>query len=389
MKILFLYRNLALGGVQSRITLLSRALAARGHDVFVVTYGRPQRIDFPLDADVTHLEMGQGAILQRGWQLHRNLRRIRPDVVVSATPHGNLLSLGLKLLGRHRFFTIVSEESDPAEEARHARGVHKLPFLLAPLLYPLADRVIAVSQGVRDGLCRQSGMATEQISVVYNPIDRADIETLADEAVEHRWLGGEFMVFLAAGRFVEQKNFALLLDGFARVFRQMPEARLILIGDGPLRARLEQQASALGIDGAIDMPGFQKNPFAWFAKADAFVLSSLWEGFGNVLVEAMACGCPAVSTDCPHGPAEILMNGQFGRLATNGDAQSLSAAMLETLRHPAERTMLRHRAEAFNLETTVEAYVALLPQVQARPIAGGPIGRNRPDLPGCPSAPAD
>lgn len=389
MKILFLYRNLAPGGVQARIVLLSEALAARGHAVFVATYGRQQRIAWPLHPDVLHLETGQARLPRRLWRLNRHLGHIRPDVVISATPHGNLLSLGLKSLGRHRFFTILSEESDPAEEARHARGVHKLPFLLAPLLYPLADRIVAVSQGVYDRLCRRSRIAPERVSVIYNPIYRTDIETLAGEAVPHRWFGGKFTVFLAAGRFVEQKNFALLLDSFSRVFRQMPETRLILIGDGPLRPQLERQALALGISSALDMPGFQKNPFAWFAKADAFVLSSLWEGFGNVLVEAMACGCPVVATDCPHGPAEILVNGQYGRLAANGDAQSLCAAMLDALHNPGGRAMVRQRAQAFDVETAVEAYTALLPKGEMKPAARGTIESNRPGHPGCPSSSAD
>ena len=231
MKILFLYRNLALGGVQARIALLSQALAARGHDVFVATYGKPQPVAWPLDAGVTHLDLGGGSLPRRLWRLHGHIGRLKPDVVISATPHGNLLSLGLKLLGRHRFFTILSEESDPVEEARHAHGIHKLPFLLTSQLYPLADRIVAVSQGVRDQLCKQSGMAPKRISVIYNPIYRSDIEMLAGEAVSHRWFGGNFKVFLAAGRFVEQKNLALLLDSFARVHTQMPEARLILIGE--------------------------------------------------------------------------------------------------------------------------------------------------------------
>ncbi|OJT95490.1 MAG: hypothetical protein BGN83_04170 [Rhizobium sp. 63-7] len=389
MKILFLYRNLALGGVQARIALLSQALAARGHDVFVATYGKPQPVAWPLDAGVTHLDLGGGSLPRRLWRLHGHIGRLKPDVVISATPHGNLLSLGLKLLGRHRFFTILSEESDPVEEARHAHGIHKLPFLLTSQLYPLADRIVAVSQGVRDQLCKQSGMAPKRISVIYNPIYRSDIEMLAGEAVSHRWFGGNFKVFLAAGRFVEQKNLALLLDSFARVHTQMPEARLILIGDGPLRPRLERQVLALGIGGVVDMPGFQQNPFAWFAKADGLVLSSLWEGFGNVLVEAMACGCPVVSTDCPHGPAEILMGGKYGRLAANGDAQSLSAAMLDTLRNPAGRAMLRQRAQAFDVEMAAQAYAALLPKKETEPVACGSIGRNRPGRRGCPSAAAD
>jgi len=166
-------------------------------------------------------------------------------------------------------------------------------------------------------------------------------------------------VILGAGRLNPQKNFSLLLRAFAGV-RQQRSARLIIMGEGPQRPELEKLAQDLGVAADVALPGYVANPYAAFSRANLFVLSSDYEGLGNVLIEAMACGCPVVATDCPSGPREILSDGRYGALPPVGDAKAMAEAMACTLEAPCSADMLRQRADFFSLEASVKGYLRLL-----------------------------
>jgi glycosyltransferase involved in cell wall biosynthesis len=159
-----------------------------------------------------------------------------------------------------------------------------------------------------------------------------------------------------------QKDFNTLITAFA-VLRRSRHAKLVILGEGSLRDKLEAQAFRLGVADDILMPGFQSNPYAWYATADVFVLSSVHEGFGNVLVEAMACGTPVVSTDCPSGPAEILENGRYGRLVPVSDPISLAKAIKEQLDAVQDLNLVRARAREFSVEAAVDAYIKLIHEI--------------------------
>jgi glycosyltransferase involved in cell wall biosynthesis len=165
-------------------------------------------------------------------------------------------------------------------------------------------------------------------------------------------------VILAVGRLTLQKDFPTLIRAFARL-RARRSARLVILGEGELRDELEALVAELGLTADVALPGFVDNPFSWMRGSALFVLSSAWEGFGNVLVEAMACGTPVVSTDCPSGPAEILENGKWGRLAAVGDAEALARAIAEALDDP-NPPDVRARAAFFSVERSVDAYLAIL-----------------------------
>jgi glycosyltransferase involved in cell wall biosynthesis len=166
-------------------------------------------------------------------------------------------------------------------------------------------------------------------------------------------------VILGAGRLTAQKDFPTLIRAFALARAAQP-MRLILLGEGELREPLRALAADLGIAAQVDLPGFVENPYAFMSRAHVFVLSSAWEGFGLVLVEAMACGTPVVSTDCPAGPAEILMGGRFGRLVPVGDAGAMAEAIRATLADPLPADRLRSRAGDFSLEKIGDEYFELL-----------------------------
>ena len=223
------------------------------------------------------------------------------------------------------------------------------------LFFPWADAVVAASKGVAEDLMAL-GLAPAGIHVIHNPVVTRWTLRRAQEPVGHPWFApGSPPVVLAVGRFHKQKDFATLLRAFA-VVRGLRTVRLVILGEGEERARLEFLRRELGLEADVDMPGFAANPYAYMARSAVFVLSSAWEGFGNVVAEAMACGTPVVSTDCPSGPSEILEGGKWGRLAPVGDAQSLAEAIIQTLDQPRDPVPLRTRAQSFSTEVCVPRY---------------------------------
>ena len=226
--------------------------------------------------------------------------------------------------------------------------------------YPYADAVVGVSQGVVAELARIPNLTHDRIHTVYNPIVSPDLDRKGLELAGHPWIDNPLCpVVLAIGRLKKVKDFPTLLTAFARLVAQRP-VRLIVLGQGRLRPSLLSMAQRIGIAEHVDFPGFVENPYAFLSKANLFVLSSRYESLSNVLIEALACGCPVVSTDCPYGPREILEDGRLGPLVPVGDADALAAAMARTLDDPPRSDVLRMRAGFFSIERAVDRYEQLL-----------------------------
>ena len=226
--------------------------------------------------------------------------------------------------------------------------------------FPYADAAVGVSLGVTAELAKVSGISANRLHTIYNPIVSKNLLQKANETPDHPWFNNTGPpIVLAIGRLDKQKDFPTLLTAFARLLDQC-SARLVVLGEGPLRPTLLALAHNLHISEHVDFPGFVSNPFAYLAKARLFVLSSRYEGFGNVLVEAMACGCPVISTDCRSGPAEILENGRWGKLVPTEDPEALAQAMIHTMDTPSQRDALRERASYFSVERAVDRYEELL-----------------------------
>jgi len=243
-----------------------------------------------------------------------------------------------------------------------ARGEWK--YKVVPWFYrhlaPVAAGWVSVSAGVADDLSQTCGIPRERVSVIYNPVIDASFAGRVAEDDHHRWLGdGKGPVFVTVGRLVEQKDHGTLLEALAIVRREKP-ARLLILGTGPLREAIEAQARALGIADAVDFLGFRKNPLPLVRQSDALILSSRYEGFGNVVAEALGCGTPVVSTDCPYGPSEILDDGRYGALVPVGDAQALAREMATDLRQRWPSDVLKRRAQVFSAPVSVANYLRLL-----------------------------
>lgn len=230
----------------------------------------------------------------------------------------------------------------------------------ARMSYPYADAAVGISLGVSSELREVCGVSSGRIHTIYNPAVPDDLPLKVRETPEHPWYrepGPPLIVSI--GRLHRQKDFPTLLTAFARLLERRP-ARLLVLGKGPQLSELLKLTGELGISKHVDFPGFVDNPYAFLARARLFVQSSRHEGFGNVLVEAMACGCPVVSTDCPSGPREILEGGRWGQLVAVGDSVALAEAMVRAMEAPPQRGALRKRASLFSLERTVGRYEELL-----------------------------
>jgi glycosyltransferase involved in cell wall biosynthesis len=294
-------------------------------------------------------------------KLADQLRQIRPDALLSALTDCNLTAILAQ-----RFvngFKVVTSEHNTLSLSIRSQPAAGTVLKMMRRLYPKADRVVAVSQGVANDLISLLNLPHEKVTVIYNPVVTPELFEQAKQPVNHPWFEqNRLPIILAVGRLTRQKDFPTLFRAFSLV-RQVRPAKLLILGEGEERANLERLAIELGIQNDVSMPGFFANPFAFMAKASVFVLSSAWEGFGVVLVEALACGCPVVATDCRSGPREILGNSRYGRLVPVGDHEALAKAILETLDNPdfpADRQIRLQRAMEFSVDAAVDKYLKVL-----------------------------
>jgi glycosyltransferase involved in cell wall biosynthesis len=267
---------------------------------------------------------------------------------------------------------IVSEHIDITMAAHNGENLaQRLIPWGTQLFYPQVDRIIAVSNGVKESLIQTGNVPESLIQTIYNPVITPAVLQQMEVPANHPWFEQSHIpVIISAGRLTKQKDHATLLQAFATLRKQMP-AKLLILGDGEERPILERLAQKLNIQDHISLPGFVENPFSYMKRADVFVLSSRWEGFGNVLVEAMACQTPVVSTDCPSGPSEILENGKYGSLTPVGNADMLANAMLEMLNRPFPvARLLYERAMEFSIETIIPQYFDALQSNLSRSKAG-------------------
>lgn len=292
--------------------------------------------------------------------LVRYLRQQRPAALLAAKTPANLAALWAARCRDIETRIVISERTHLPSELANRRGWrYLLPVIRRN--YRRADVQTAISNGVAETLAQCSGVPRQKIVTIYNGVvDAESVKQKVGEEVDHPWFQPNSPpVILSAGRLVPQKDLPTLLRAFARV-RATRQARLVILGEGELRPQLEALAQDLGIDTDFALPGFVQNPFAYMARAAVFALSSAWEGLGNVLIQALATGCPVVSTDCPSGPSEVLEGGAYGRLVPIGDDEALAQAISATLNDPPNPARLRERAECFSIEQSAEKYLAVL-----------------------------
>ncbi len=357
---LALYLPSLRGGGAERVMLnLANGFAKRGLTVDLVLAQQegPYLSEVPENVNVVDLKARR--VLTSLPALVRYLRREQPVALLSAMGNANIIALWARKLARARTHVVVSAHNTLSENAKYSNGRGRLIPYIARWCYGWADGIVAVSRGVADDLSNTIDLPRERIRVIYNPVVVPELFELAKEPVEHPWFRtGEPPVILSAGRLTSAKDYPTLLRAFSLVTIEHP-VRLVILGEGEGRARLEAMVRYLELEDVVSLPGFVKNPYAYMSKATLFVLSSVTEGLSSVLVEALAVGTPVVATDCPSGPAEILENGRWGRLVPVGDADLLAAAMMEALGDPSPSDIAR-RVMTFGAGQAVSEYLSVL-----------------------------
>ena len=311
---------------------------------------------------VRTIDLAAGRVVKAIAPLVRYLRTAKPKVIISHLNHANVIALVAKQLAFNNTKIVVVEHNTfSVAQSSLFRG-HFIPPLMK-LLYPKADAIVGVSQAVARDLEQGLSLAAETVKTIYNPVVDRELLAKKNNYIGHPWFQSQTIpVILAVGRLTEQKDFPTLLRAFALLRQKIP-ARLLILGEGELRQELEMMVKQLGIAEAVTLPGFVPNPQDYMSKASVFVLSSRWEGLPTALIEAMACGCPVVATDCPSGSKEILAEGKYGKLIPVGDAEALSTALMGTLQHPPQRELLVDRAKDFEIQNSVSDYLNLIEDI--------------------------
>jgi glycosyltransferase involved in cell wall biosynthesis len=360
-KITFFMHALHGGGAEKAVVNLLKGLAKRDEfdlDLVLATLEGPYLDQVPPEVQI--IDLNKGRVITAILPLRNYLKQNRPWALIGSMGHVNIVASMAKELAQIQTRLLLVEHTNLSTNKSSLLRAKLVPLFMK-LLYPRrVNAVAAVSAGVARDLEQQLGLKKETVKVLYNPVVNEDLVIQSQASLDHPWFRENSPpVFLAVGRLNPEKDFPNLLRAFAQV-RQQKSARLIILGEGQERQKLEKIIDSLGLGDDVLMPGFVKNPYAYMKRASCLVLSSKTEGLPTVLIEAMACGCPVVSTDCPSGPDEILDNGAYGLLVPIENSKALAEAMLKTLETPSNREKLIQRANEYSTEKVVDTYLSLL-----------------------------
>ena len=340
------------------VALLASGFAARGLETVLALQVEAKENAGFIDPAV-RIELLGAEHAKATWRLARLIRRERPDISLSALGFCNLKhALAATLAGRRNRAILSFHGHIDVEPGSASRVANRL----SPVTTRLTARSVCVSDWMRRHVVADLHGDARRAVTIHNP---APVDHAAPAVDEAKLLARQAIV-LALGRLVPDKGFATLIDAFARL--DHPDAKLIILGEGPERAALEQRVLSLGLAGRVEMPGYVTQPWAYFARARACAVSSVSESFSNAAVEALAHGLPVVSTDCG-GPAEIILRPELGRLVPVGDVAALSEALAAVLRSPGDPAPRLARAQVFSLHRVLDAYERLFEQVIAEATA--------------------
>ena len=345
------------GGAERVMLTLANTIARREVPVDLVLCQAEGEYLADVLPEISIVDLGASRVLASLPALSRYIRRERPDVIIAAMNHANVVAFLAAKLARVSSKVIMTEHNTLSKSTslKGAKGAVLKALMRAT--YAQCHRVVTVSDGVAADLVKQLGLPMDKVQTIYNPV-------VGDELIERSTKTPPEVaeiarpLLLAVGRLTAQKDYPTMLRAFARL-PMRESATLAILGAGPLDAVLAKLARDLGIAPRVRFLGFQDNPYAWMRAADLFVLSSAWEGLPTVLIEAMACGTPVVSTDCPSGPHEILEGGKWGKLVPVGDHVALAEAIQASL-GAGDGPDVRLRSDAFTVKAAAEAYLDVI-----------------------------
>ena len=370
-RIAFFVDSMDGGGAERVMLNLANEYIKQGYEVDLVLARKQGDYLSDVDSGIRIIDLATTRFWTYFLPLIRYFKSVKPDVMLSATTILNLLAIMTKFLSRANTHLVVSEHIDIVSFA-NTGALQRSNILkkLIAFLYPKADQIVAVSNGAAKSLSEFSGVPISKIKAIYNGVIDQHKLDLSHEKLDHPWFGASQVdepVIVAVGRLQAQKDYPMLLKAFALVCEQR-KAKLIILGEGELREELKNLAQDLNISENLSLHGFESNPFKFFASADVFALSSQYEGLPTVLIEALACGCPVVSTNCPSGPEEILEHGKYGTLVSVGNHRDFADALLAVLQlrdespqmmEKRKRDLMDH-GQQFNVDNAFSEYSRVL-----------------------------
>lgn len=363
MHIALFFSSFRVGGVERTQILLAEELIRRGIevDLVLVSAKGPLLKNIPTKARLVNLNVGH--VSHSLFPLIQYLRNSRPDALIASQTHNNCLAIIAKALSFSSCNLVITEHTDREMVISKANLKEHLISVIARWIYPAANHIIAVSEGVAKSLQTTLSVPYSKIKIIHNPVIPSHFYKLTKENVNHKWFKQtEVPIIVAVSRLEPEKDIPNLLRAFS-ILLCYKQAFLVIIGDGSERLDLELLSNSIGISDRLFMPGYISNPYPFMSKADLYVLSSQREGLPSTLIEALACGLPIVSTNCPSGPAEILKNGKYGKLVPVGDSDALAEAMLEALNknnNKINAEILKKRATDFSVEKITDNLMELL-----------------------------
>lgn len=352
--------DLSVGGAQ-RVTInLAEALHTSGFKVELLTADASGEFADEVSDGIDMIELNNTipvlGVLGVVPSLRNHLKRSGSAVLISSLTRANVTAIIAQQFLSQQPLSIGIEHLNITNKDTTFRG--NVTFKLAELLYPQLDAIVAVSEGVATSISNELKINRSDISVIPNIVITDEFRERATSAVDHPWANGEFELIVSLGRLSDQKDYPTLLKAFSKV--ENDDARLLIIGEGELMDELVQLSYRLNIQDKVEFAGYVDNPYKYINAASLFVLSSKREGLPTVLIEALGCGCPIVSTDSPSGPREVLDYGRYGHLVPVGDPNRLAGAIDAELSKTHDKTILLERADYFSAKTVVPMFEKLM-----------------------------
>ena len=358
MKIIIILPDLCGGGAERIYVDLAKDWIDNNHSVDFILMRKKGELLSLMHPKINILEFSSKRIRNFILPLVKYLMHNKPDIILSSMWPLTSVTVFSWLLSGRKGKLFLSEHVILSTSVANELFLPLWAVSVSlKITYPLASGIIAVSKIVKNDLCSFGKIPCEYIKLIYNPA-ATGVETYrASDAQRNKlWDGDYESNILSVGALKFEKDHKTLIQAFSYVVKGNSNAKLVILGDGPLRGNLEDLILQLGLKNNVELPGFILNPYPWYRSADLFVLSSLWEGFGNVIVEALECGVPIVSTDSG-GPTEILKHGFYGKLVPVGDSHVLALAINESLRKSHNSSLLMNRAKDFTLENISKQYL--------------------------------
>lgn len=357
--IAFILPNLQTGGVETLSISLAKEFEKKGYTPEFVLVEAKGDLLASVSKNWNIVDLKSKRLRSAIVPLNQYLRGKKPDAMIAALWPLTCVSLIAKIFSGSSLVAAVSEHNTLSQQYSHFGFFRRFFLKLSLMLYRLADIRITVSSGVANDVSRLSGIPKEKFNIIYNPLPFEISKSLDIKEAESTWNHWTGSRVITVGRLKKQKNHLMLIEAFKKLLERM-DARLIILGSGELEQTIRNKIQSLALADKVLMPGQTPDPIPFYCSSNLFVLSSDYEGFGNVIIEALACGLPIVSTDCPSGPAEILENGRFGTLTPVGDSHALADAMFNALNSEHDYDALKRRARDFSPDIIANQYLQLL-----------------------------